>query len=68
MAELTRRQAEVAARVAQGLSNKLIAQELGLSVETVRQHIREAAERLPGPAWPRHRLTLWYFSIEEAGK
>lgn len=63
MPELTQRQAQVAERVARGLSNKQVAQDLGVSVETVRQHIREAAERLPGPAWPRHRLTLWFFQV-----
>lgn len=65
MKPLTARQAEVAARVAEGLSNKEVARELGLSVETVRSHIREAAERLPGHAWPRHRLTLWFFGVAE---
>lgn len=62
---LTERQAEVAERVAHGLSNKEVARELGLSVETVRVHVREAAGRLPGPAWPRHRLTLWFLNGAE---
>jgi DNA-binding NarL/FixJ family response regulator len=64
MTELTRRQAEVAARVARGLTTKEIAADLEISVETVRQHVREAAQRLPGPAYPRFRLALWFFSIE----
>lgn len=63
--KLTQRQAEVAERVAHGLSNKEVARELGLSVETVRSHIREAADRLPGPAWPRHRLTVWFFGVAD---
>jgi DNA-binding NarL/FixJ family response regulator len=57
---LTERQAEVAERVARGLTNKEIARDIGVSVETVRVHISEAAERLPGTAFPRHRLTLWF--------
>lgn len=60
---LTARQAQVAERVAHGLSNKEVARELGLSEETVRVHVREAAERLPGTTYPRHRLTLWFLSL-----
>jgi DNA-binding NarL/FixJ family response regulator len=62
MKQLTERQAQVAERVAQGLTNKEVARELGLSEETVKQHIREAAERLPGTTYPRHRLTLWFLA------
>jgi DNA-binding NarL/FixJ family response regulator len=62
MKPLTQRQAQVAERVAQGLTNKEIASELGVSVETVRTHVQEAAERLPGTAYPRHRLTLWFLT------
>jgi DNA-binding NarL/FixJ family response regulator len=60
---LTERQVEVAERVAQGLTNKEVARELGLSVETVRVHIREAAERLSGTAYPRHQLTVWFLNV-----
>lgn len=62
---LTQRQAEIAERVARGLTNKEIAQDIGVSIETVRVHIREAAARLPGKDWPRHRLTLWFFRVTE---
>jgi len=64
MKQLTERQAEVAERVARGLTNKEVARDLGLSVETVRTHVREAAERLGGTAYPRHQLTLWFLTVE----
>lgn len=63
--DLSKRQKEVAERVAKGLPNKEIASELGLSVKTVAEHIREAAERLPGTGWPRYRITIWFFSLTE---
>jgi FixJ family two-component response regulator len=56
---LTERQAEVAERVARGHSDKRIAADLGLSVRTVENHIRDAASHIPGPATPRYRLT-WF--------
>lgn len=56
---LTERQAEVAALVARGLSDRRIAAELGISPATARQHVRDAAERLPGAGPPRYRLTLY---------
>lgn len=63
--DLTKRQAQVAAYVASGCSNKQVAKNLRISIETVRQHIRQAAERLPGDGWPRHKLTLWFFHVED---
>jgi len=30
----------------------------------VRTHVREAAERLGGTAYPRHQLTLWFLRTE----
>lgn len=62
--ELTKRQAEIAQRVARGVPSKQIANDLGLSVKTVEEHIREAAERLPGSGFPRYRIMLWVFRIE----
>ena len=61
--ELTKRQAEVAERVAKGFSSKRIAHDLGLATRTVEEHIRVAAERLPGDGTPRHRIFLWFFHI-----
>jgi DNA-binding NarL/FixJ family response regulator len=68
MAELTRRQAEVAALVARGLPDKRIAAEMELSIRTVQNHIRNAAIRIatPSHATPRHRLTLFFFNVELA--
>jgi DNA-binding CsgD family transcriptional regulator len=43
---LTPRQQELAALVAQGLTNREISQELGISVFTVRQHISNIITRL----------------------
>lgn len=62
---LTKRQSEVAERVAKGFTNKQIARDLEISVKTVDQHIRVAAERLPGEGWPRHRLTLFFLHISK---
>lgn len=65
MTILTPRQAAIVELVARGLSDKAIARETGLSVDTVRQHIQRAANRLPGEGRPRHRLTLWFFNISD---
>ena len=63
--ELSTRQAQVVERVARGLPDKRIAAELGISVRTVQKHIENAASRVSGKASPRHRLTLFFFAIEE---
>ena len=52
-------------RVARGLSYKVIAAELGISVRTVHAHAEHAAARIPGDSPPRHRFTLWFFGVEE---
>lgn len=62
---LTQRQTEVAELVARGLSDKRIAQELGVAVETVRSHIQEAASRVPGDGRRRYRLTIWFLNVSE---
>jgi len=36
---------------------------MGLSIHTVRAHIAAAAERIPGPTSPRHRLTLFFIQL-----
>lgn len=46
MDKLTPRELEVAALVAEGLSNKLIAQRLGLSDHTAKFHLNNVAKKL----------------------
>lgn len=62
---LTRRQFEIAGLAARGLSNKAIAKEVGLSVPTVRDHISDAAAKLPGDVPARRRLMVWFLSLED---
>ncbi len=67
---LSKRQVEIATLVAHGLPDKVIAEETGLSINTVRIHIQAAAGKLGQRGTPRHRLTLWFFNItteEKAG-
>jgi len=56
---LTPRQLEIAQLVARGLSNKEIAQSTGIAVDTVENHIRQAAERIEIGGRPRHKLTVF---------
>jgi two-component system response regulator FixJ len=65
--ELTKRQAEVAERVAKGLPDKRIAAQLNISVRTVQHHVRAAAARIPGDSTPRHRLTLFFLDLTPEG-
>jgi DNA-binding NarL/FixJ family response regulator len=65
MPELTTRQAQVVERVARGLPDKEIAERLDISVRTVQRHVQDAAARIPGHGRPRHRLTLFFLSIED---
>jgi DNA-binding NarL/FixJ family response regulator len=46
MANLTSRENQILHYLAQGMSNKLVADELGISVETVRTHIKRIYEKL----------------------
>lgn len=61
---LTTRQREIAALVARGLSDKAIARRTGLSVDTVKRHVGDAAKRVGGDGKPRHRLFVWFFELE----
>lgn len=59
---LTEREREVVEHVVRGLSDKEIARRLGISRETVRTHIENAAMKLPGArhARPRPKLYSWW--------
>ena len=61
---LTPREREVAALVAKGLPAKRIASTLGIAENTVRAHIRHAAERLPGDAPPIRRIAVWFVRLD----
>ena len=63
--ELTTRQAQVAELIVRrNMADKQIAAELGISVETVRHHIEEAAARIPGHGSPRLRIALFFVNLE----
>lgn len=62
---LTPRQREVAALYADGKSYKQIARETGLSCNTVRNHLSNAAERIPGDQTPRRKMVL-FFQLSDA--
>lgn len=62
---LTPRQAQIAELVASGKSYKAVARETGISVYTVRDHVVQAASRIPVEGPPKHRLTVWFFSLRE---
>ena len=55
LATLTPRQRDVAALVAQGLTNKQIAQQLGISRFTAETHVRNILERLGAASRSRDR-------------
>jgi DNA-binding NarL/FixJ family response regulator len=61
---LTDRQKQVAELVGRGLSTKAIAQEIGIAVPTVKEHLRLAAAQLPGGTPPRHKLMIWFFTTK----
>lgn len=60
----TQRQAQIAAMVAHGLSDKSIAQRLNISPKTVANHIQAISKQMPGEGSPRHRLTMWFLTIK----
>lgn len=62
--DLTPRQRQVAKLVRAGLPNKEIARVLGRSPRTVENLIRDAAQRIPGDGWPRHKLTMWFIDYD----
>ena len=62
--EFSRRQAEVISRVAKGQPDKSIANELGISIYTVRTHIERIAAQLPGEQSRRNRIMLFFLNVE----
>lgn len=56
---LTERQEQVARLLANGLTRREVAHELGCSAETVKAHVREIARKLPGPGTLRGRCRTW---------
>lgn len=65
---LTERQLEIAHLVACGLTNKAIARETGLAIQTVKEHVRCAAERIPGDGPPRYKLIVFILRSESDGE
>ena len=63
---LTPRQKEIAGLVAKRLSRRAIAERVGLSEETVKQHISEAAHRIGGEGRARERIICWFFTLESS--
>lgn len=59
MADLTKRQQEVARLAAQGRSDKSIANQLGISARTVQTHLDRVARRLPGEGTRRMLIAQW---------
>lgn len=66
--QLTEREREVVECVVRGLSDKEIARQLGISRETVRTHIENAAAKIPGSGLrPRPKLYSWWLRQLERG-
>lgn len=61
---LTERQKQVAELVAMGLSNKAIAREMGIGLQTVKDHVSAAASRVPGPGRPRYKLIVLFLPTD----
>lgn len=62
--DLTPRHLEVVSLVAEGLPNRVIAERIGISQRTVEDYVSAAAGRLPGTTKPRHKLTVWFLTID----
>ncbi len=59
---LTRRESEIVGLLAQGLSNSAIAEDLGIAIKTVQNHMNSILAKLTPPPWadPRVYLSLWH--------
>lgn len=53
---LTRRQREIVALIAEGMTYSQIAVRLGIKRRTVRMHVELIARELPGSEWPLYRV------------
>ncbi len=64
---LTRRETEIVALLAQGLSNSTIAEELGIAIKTVQNHMNSILAKVAPPPWadPRVYLSLRYLGESE---
>jgi FixJ family two-component response regulator len=65
---LTPKQEEIARLVARGWTHKRIARETGLAVQTVKEHVRCAAERIPGEGPPKYKLIVFVLRSEWDGE
>ena len=59
---LTRRETEIVALLAQGMSNPTIGEELGIAIKTVQNHMNSILAKIAPPPWadPRVYLSLWH--------
>ena len=62
MTSLTRRQREVCARIATGLTNSRIAHDLGISTHMVKLHIREIMHLTKSNN--RTQIAVWWMRLE----
>ena len=65
---LTPKQREIAQLVAQGWTHKRISRETGLAIQTVKEHVRAAAERIPGDGPPKYKLIVFVLRSELDGE
>ena len=68
LSDLTPRQRDVAALVAEGLTDKAIASKLGLQCNTVRVHVVALAFRMKIPPWKQTRVEIarWWWRKQQA--
>lgn len=68
LADLTARQRQVLALIAEGLGDKQIARRLGISPNTVRSHTTNLYDLIGrGDGCPRVAAVLWYLRRARAG-
>ena len=60
--DLTKREIEVVALLAEGKTNATIGSELGVELKTVQNHLNHVFAKIEAPAWaePRIYLAIWY--------